>query len=224
MDISYDRELTTNNPYAYISGKKYNSMQFTLNLWYDGILNETARKTIAEWLFVDNYKEFYSLDDINIKYYCMPDGKASKYITGSLEGYFTINFICSAPWAFTPLVETEFDLSMGGTTEISINNTSNIQGYIHKPEIEIEMAVMDNDVTLINKTNDNKTTEFTGLIGGSEIVYVDNQNKIILTNQPSTYRYNNFNGVWFELLRGINLIDVTGEVILTVKEQYPIIL
>jgi predicted phage tail component-like protein len=65
------------------------------------------------------------------------------------------------------------------------------------------------DVSLINHTKSMEVFKFSGLVD-AETVYIDNENEQIETDIVDTYRYNNFNNQYLDLITGLNILEVVG--------------
>jgi len=206
----------------YFHGVNKDVIQFNLQF---SLLDEewTPEKTheIARWLLHDTYKSFQSSDDLGKYYYVICIDGENLYKANN-KGYVELTFESNAPFAFSPIYLNEYDLSSNTTTDtIQIENRSNINKYYY-PTIEIELAGTTTNITLKNLSDGGREFSFTGLQSG-ETISVDNENKYIISDIPAVYRFSNFNKNWFRMVYGINQIEVTGECIITVRTQYPII-
>lgn len=211
-----------NKDRPYFHGINKDVLQFTLQF---SLLDEewTPEKTheIARWLLHDTYKSFQSSDDLGKYYYVICTNGESIYKAHN-KGYVELTFEANAPYAFSPIYLNEYDLELNTTTDtIQIENRSNINDYYY-PRVEIWLKGTSTAITLKNLSDGGREFTFTGLQSG-ETISVDNENKYIISDVPSVYRFSNFNGNWFRLVYGINNIEVTGECVITVRTQYPII-
>jgi phage-related protein len=76
------------------------------------------------------------------------------------------------------------------------------------PIIELKTTINNNSIRIINKSDNNRAFEFTGLQGG-ETLFVDNQKKIIRSS-TGLNRLSNFNKKFFRLHRGVNELQIIG--------------
>jgi hypothetical protein len=89
------------------------------------------------------------------------------------------------------------------------------------PEVWIK-KVGNGDVALVQITNGNKTTQFTGL-ANNETVYINADAQDIMTDIAGMYRYDNFNNIYPELPLGKNIYKVNGDAKITFKYQFKLI-
>ena len=178
------------------------------------------RYKIARWLIHDTYKEFQTSDDLEKRYYAIAISDTNLNLINT-QGYITVKFRTNSPFAWSDIETKEFDLSTNTTpTVVQIENKSNV-AVIYKPKVEIQM-MGDTSVTLKNLSNNDKEFKFIGL-RTDEIVSVDNENELILSNYPININpFANFNREWLELVEGVNQIEVSGRCKLWVRSQFPI--
>ncbi|MDD4387579.1 MAG: hypothetical protein PHD15_07525, partial [Clostridia bacterium] len=90
------------------------------------------------------------------------------------------------------------------------------------PEIEFELKDTNTDFKLQNITVGGEILEFQGL-QQNEIVYVNNENKQILSNISGSYPITKcVSKQWLRLVYGINNIQITGKCILRTRMQFPL--
>lgn len=216
-------EKIFNNPLPYFFGLEETPLTFTLELYLDGSWSYEQRTKIAKWLFKNDYKSFYSIDNPQVIYECMAVGNPSRHFTGSFEGYVNIEFRCNAPYAWSPISTQTYDFSNNVDIQtITLENNCNLNDYIHYPEVEFQLVGDCTGITITNVTNGGKQTSFTGLNEG-ETIYIDNKKKIIKTDETGLYRYSKFNKVWFCLVYGQNQIQVVGKCILRIRSRFPVV-
>lgn len=193
----------------------------TIALLEDQLWTREMRMRIAEWLFKSQYKPFISGDNLDVIYYCIADGDASRFDNTLQEGYITIDFTCNSPYAYTPTYVNTYDYTTAPTNIITVENLSNVETR-YCPELEITM-VAGTSITITNLTNGGIKTIFTGLTIG-EIIYVNNQSKQIISSLPNTYRLGNFNKNWLKLVKGVNRLQIDGNANIVIKSSFPITL
>lgn len=178
------------------------------------------RKRIGEWLIGSTYKPFQTSDDMGKYYYAICTEFPHISVTSG-KGYGEITFTTNAPYAWTSQKLDLFDLSNNPNKKIiEINNYGNVFDY-YEPKIEIEL-VSGLSFKLTNLTDGGRSFAFNNLLSG-ETVSVDNQNKFIESSTPLAYRYKDFNKNWLRLAKGLNRIEVEGNVKIKIKSQFPII-
>ncbi len=218
-NIVEDKVNGGNNFYFYGMDKEPLSFTLTFSLLEEAATFE-KRIELVRWLFQDSYKPFISDDNPEIVYYAIAIGDSKFFDNGFGQGYFQVQFRCSAPHAFSSIYVQDFDLSNNAEHQtIILENKSNILKYYY-PEITIEMKGS-TDITLKNNADGGREFIFAGLLA-SEIVYINNHRKQIISNQNGVYRYNNFNKNWLRLPYGTSQIEVTGRCKLQVRSQFPI--
>jgi phage-related protein len=207
-----------NSPYFY--GIEEDPLQFDITLGKEGVWTDDFKKSVVKWLFKNDYKPLISDDNTGIIYYCMAVGTPKFYDNSKGEGYITLTMRCDSPYAWSLPTTEDYDLSTNtGGQIILLNNTSNIVEYYY-PEVEITL-MEGTDFSLDNLNDTSNAFAFTDLVAG-EVIYVNNQRKQIITNQPGLFRYDNFNKNWLKLVQGVNQIQVNGKVKLHFEMQFPV--
>jgi len=179
------------------------------------------RYDISKWLLHDDYKPFQTYDDLTKIYYGIFIDKSNLSLINN-QGYMELTFRTNSPYAWSGIEILNFDLSNNTTSQvISLENKSNIvQKY--KPKIEIELVNGETSINLINTSNGNKEFQFVDLIA-DEIVSIDNENELILSDKFGSNPLEKFNEEWLELIQGVNEIEVIGKCKIQVKSQFPIV-
>ena len=214
-------DYAMNNPVPYYFGTRLNPLELTVTFAkLQGFWTYDARREFANILTpdIDDYVEFYfQEEDEPPKVYYV------KYIDGidislnyTKQGYLTVHFRCNSPYAYSPVYSSNNDLStILSPTDIKIINNGDKKLY---PELWIE-KVGNGDIKIKNLTNAGKELIITDLIDG-EIVYINNEDGSIESSLSDVYRLNYHNGVYIELVRGTNTLQVTGQCKLTWRYQY----
>ena len=208
----------------YFLGVTHDPLSFSVTISCDEqeVMDDTKLGEIADWLFQDEYKPFISNDNDSKIYYCIATNKIDFITNGVGDGYFTVNFRCRDAFAWTILNEDIHDLSsVIGSTPLEITNLSNVGVPYYFPIIEFVLQDTETDFSIENTSDGGRTMTFTGLDVG-ESLYIDCQRKQIISN-TSNYRYDEWNKIWFRLVKGVNNLNVTGKCIVTFRTQYPII-
>lgn len=112
-------------------------------------------------------------------------------------------------------VFNQFSISLLGAYKIE--NTGDLECL---PEIWVK-KIGYGDVYLTNETT-GKTLVLKD-INNNETIYIDNENKDIITDLPLTYRFSNHNKEWFKLQDGDNIITGTGDFELDVRHEFRVL-
>ncbi len=180
-------------------------LTFSMETWTESTIRQLART-----FFVDDYKEMIFDDYPNTVFYCMPEGSSDLLHNGCQTGYINFTMRCSDSYSYLVAATPTF---YSATPTFSINNTGDLTIF---PEIEITKIGAGN-VTLTNITNGQYFT-FTGL-SNNEIVYINCETELILTDLPLTYRYSAMTGDFIKLERGTNNFSITGDCVLEFRYQ-----
>lgn len=218
-----NEEYVRNNPIPYFFGIDEKPLYFRVTIAKeDGLeLTYEDRIKIVRWLFHDEYKPFMSTDNIDVVFECLLIERPEKILYGNIPRLIELNFRCNAPWAWSPLITTNYDLSDNTTTQIiTMTNGSNVEKYNY-PEIWIK-SLDGGTVSLVNNSDGGRQFTFANL-QVNETIYVNNRLKHIETDIPNTYRLKDFIGRnWLRLGYGTNKIGVTGKCLIKTQMKYPI--
>lgn len=220
---SVDEESIRDRVAPYSFGTTREPIEFTIEISpVDKEWTPQRKSEIGRWLIHDEYKEFQTASDMGKIYYAIVTEASEFTLHSNNIGYIPITFRTNSPYAWSPIYIDRFDLSENdGKQIIEIDNLSNINKN-YKPKIEIELADYETDVTLRNLSNKGEVFKFEGLFD-NEIVSVDNENEIMVSNRALSNPFSKFNGNFLELVYGVNQIEVTGKVIIGIKCQFPIL-
>jgi len=220
VEREINEEKVRNNPIPFFFGLNEQPLYFKVTLFREEEWDYDTRVEITQWLFQDEYKSFISTDHNGIIYNCIAIDRPEKILIGNIPRMIELNFRCDAPWAWSPVLSTNYDLSNNTTTQIiTMVNRSNIVKY-HYPEIWIQ-SLDGGTISLKNYSDGGREFKFDNL-QVNEIVYINNQLKQIETDVSSIYRLKDFNRNWLRLNYGINNIVVTGKCLIKTQMQYPI--
>jgi len=185
----------------------------------DGIFTYEDRVRILRWLCKGEYKEFASKDSPIVYYVLFDEVKKTSNVLS--QGYITLNVRLNAPYGFSPIQIEEHDLYDNTTTEIiELENNSNIIDFYY-PEIEFTVTE-GTSVTFRNLTNGGEIFTINGLIP-TEVIYINMETGRIKSN-IGIYHLGDCNKNWLYLVYGINRIEITGKIQLSVRMQFPMIL
>lgn len=171
---------------------------------------------IIDWLFQDYYKPLYFHDREDRIFYCMPVGDSKIIHNGLNQGYFTITMRCNSPFVYSPVILSEiYDLSEETTKNIELFN--NGYGDLY-PEISIE-KIEDGNVSIRNLSNNGEMWELRNLTN-LEKLYINCEKETIQTDLVGLYRYNDVYGIYPRLIKGRNLLEISGKCKVQFRYQY----
>lgn len=192
--------------------------RFNVSFFFIDKYDSERIREVARWLDQDYYKPFYTSDNPNRIFYCMPEQSLSLIHNGLKQGYITLTMRCNSPYSYSPIYLSEkFTVPNGDEyTIIELDNLGDTNIY---PEMWIYKDDTDGDVTIINTTNGNMETKIYNVYN-RETVYIDNENEHIESDIQDLYRYDTFNNVFLELVRGTNILKVAGGCEIQFRYQY----
>jgi len=196
------------NDKPYFSSIERESLEFELQFAFENGFDKKKLVKVAKWLDQEYYKEFYFVENPDIRFFCMIDDDSQLTHNGLNQGYISITMKCDSPYKYSQeYLSHELDFStntVDGTNYEFMNHGHKIL----KPELWI-YKVGDGDVEIINRAN-NQFFQFINLKDG-ETVYVDNEGEHIETDLVGTYRFDNFNDEYLELETGRNILNIKGK-------------
>ncbi|MGG3987529.1 hypothetical protein [Bacillus smithii] len=207
-------EKTFGRPEPYFYGFEYTPAEIPLSFYFADSWDQAKIKKVCEWFFQSYYKPLAFETDLSRVFYVAYQGDPNLFHNGLKEGYVEISMRANSPFSFTPVIEKSVYVSNGETKEIEIENIGSLNCF---PIITIN-KIGDGDVTITNLSNGGQQAKITGLLD-KETVTIDGENEDVETNLPNVYRYNNYNNVFIELVKGVNRLTITGESIVTFSYQ-----
>ena len=177
-------------------------------------------ESIAKWLCGQRYyKPLIFAPDIHRIYYAMFIDDSNVIYTSADSGYVTLNVRVNAPYAYSPMFVTK-EHEFNEIKEIKINNIGQYPIY---PEIFITMpGSYSAGFSVNNLTNENKGFSMSELSLNEEL-YINCEKQFINTSEDNTYRYNNMEGDFLELLPGYNKLKLQGSAEIYFKYQCKLI-
>ena len=177
-------------------------------------------EAIAAWLTGHDTRKWLTIvqDDMeSFRYKCIIS--ELKLITyGDLPWAFSCKVSCDSPFAYTFPEESTYIVY--GESQIRFFNRSSYNG-LYRPNLEIELLGGD-EVSIENLSDKSRIFQFRGLPTSDPlIIYVDNKNQVITNNQGiNLYPY--FNMKFFRLIRGDNVLKISGHVRITFICEFPV--
>lgn len=207
-------------PYIFQQKRKPLVLNLTLST-LDELWTFEKRREVARWLDTGRFEKFYRQDELSKMYYLQYVGGIDLTHNSSEQGYINVQMINISPFAYSPIYIKSHDLS-SITSPTIIEFVNNGDSTIY-PELWIN-KIENGDVSIVNLSNGGKEFKFTGLVNNEE-VYIDSRPSYhhIETNLAETYRYDNFNGNYLEILPySVNRLQVTGKCKLKFQYEFEI--
>jgi phage-related protein len=211
-----EQKIRGNNT-PYFQGIEYEPLTLSLSFAFENTWDDTLIRDVARWLSPDYYKPLWFVENPSRIFYCMSVDEPKLIHNGLKQGYITLQMRCDSPYTYSPVLTKgwlNFSTITAPTTFEFVND-GDIALY---PEMWIR-KVGNGDISIINQTDGNRLFQFTSLID-NETVYIDNEGTYIETDVANTYRYGNFNNNYLKLVRGKNILQVTGKCHLNFRYQY----
>lgn len=204
----------------YFFGVRRSPLTLTLTLACEEPWTFERKRELARWLSTDSYELLYSAKEPFKWYYAQYVGGIDLSHNTVMQGYIEVQMRCNSPYAYSPVFNTEYNLSeITEPTTIIFTNEGDLEV---RPEIWIKKIGAGN-VTIENLTYaDIPVFEFVDL-ADQETVYISNEDEQIETDLTDMYRYENFNDNYLVLPRGVNTLQVTGACIITMRWQYKVL-
>jgi len=138
---------------------------------------------------------------------------------------FRATFKCDNPYAYLQPITYEIDTTDEGSGELVIMNESSLNGFFY-PVVTI--SGLDGDVTISNLSEPNneegtRAMRFYSVPIGTGDITVD-CDRMLITTVNGINLYGVFNKTFLRLVRGVNRISVTGNCVVGVTCEYPVIM
>ena len=192
-----------------------------LNFGWQNPKDTDAIREVARWLHQDYFVEFFTSSTPTRIFYVIPANADINYIHNSLgSGYISLTLRNISNTSYSPVYVknySELDFSAGSGNFTIIN-----YGDLVIPiECWIQKVTEGGTVTITNNSDGGKVFGFDSLVT-NEIVYTDNEDLYIETDEAATYRYDNrvSNFEPLKLIRGNNNFVVSGKCKLQLRYQF----
>lgn len=205
-------------PYFY--SIEYTPRLISVSFAFEEPWNNDRIREIVRWLCGQGYYQPLFFDqDVNRIYYALVVDEPQLVHDYLSSGYINLTFECSDYYAYTSVYETSYDFSGGGTNPIVFENEGDVDCY---PLLTIKNLQTEGNISIKNANDGNREFRFDRL-DNNETVTVHNEEQIITTDKPLTYRYSDFNNNYLRLLRGVNHLSVEGKCTIDMKYQFKLI-
>ncbi len=202
----------------YFQGIEMEPLSFPISFAFKEKYDEKKIREVARWLSPQYYEPFFTIDNPNKIWFCLPVEEFMLIHNGLKQGYVQLTMRCDSSFTYSQQsVSPIYDFS---------NNTSSGTSFIFdnlgdvnlKPEMWIT-KVGNGDISIVNETNGNKEFKFVGLVDG-ETIYVSNENEYIRTDVSMIYRYDNFNDGYLSFVVGKNHLIAYGKFKMNLRYRF----
>lgn len=177
-------------------------------------------EAIAAWLTGHSSRKWLVISQSDMepfRYKCMIS--ELRLITyGDMPWAFSCKVSCDSPFAYT--FPSVYAYAVNGESQVRLFNRSSYNGF-YRPNMEISIY-SGNSVSIQNLSDNSRIFQFSELPGGrSLVIYVDNKNQVI-TNNMDLNLYPCFNMKFMRLVRGDNILKITGHVEVKFICEFPV--
>ena len=202
--VVYD--VVNNENFIYGIELKDTMAKLTIELYCERELRADEVADIDQWLC--NNHEFKSLvicqpDMVNYEYKAFCEGYDKIKIGGKVYG-FKCKFVCDSLYAYA-LEETK-TYKINGTTKIRFLNLDNGFSYL-RPATEFTCTASNGTITIVNKSDNNRTFVIEGLTKG-ETIKIDKYGQLV--SSLGILRVGNCNKKFLRLKNGVNDLEISG--------------
>ena len=206
--VEFITDTIRRNPRTlYLDAQQSPPLEFNIEVVFDEPVDIFVFTQVKDWLGGElSFKELQICADNFSSFYfnCYIELTEDLIYAGGYRG-MKATVHCDAPFAWQYEEENVYEYTNTSVTHnIQFNNLS-ADTELLRPVLEITVAD-DGDVSIINKSNQNKETKFTGLQAG-EVITIDNLWGFI-TSSTGLRRVSNFNKVFFKMIKGMNDITI----------------
>lgn len=177
-------------------------------------------EAIAGWLTGHQSRKWLVIlqEDMEpFRYKCMIS-ELTLITYGDMPWAFSCKVSCDSPFAYT--MPDEYTYTVNGTSTVPFFNRSSYNGY-YRPVIEIA-NMGSGTLSIKNKTDGGRTLQFTDApVNSTTVIRVDNKNQII-TGSDGTNLYPYCNMKFLRLLRGDNVLEISGKAQVKLICEFPV--
>lgn len=211
-------ELVVGNNTPYIFNERIQPIRLKLTLSpLEGKWTSELKSSLMRWLNNGKFNEFYSVDDVDRRFFITYTGSPTLSVTGLNQGWLDIEFMNIDCYVRSPVTQEMFDLS--NITSPAIIEVENLGDTILYPRDLYIQKIGAGDISIRNLTDGGREFKFTGL-NDNETLHINNIDRYIETSVPNIYRYDSFNGNYMRLNFGVNRLEVSGKCKLDFQYRY----
>ena len=209
-----------NNPIPFFQGIEESSRIIKCSLAFTEIFDENTLREVKRWLRTEFYAPLIFSSNPDYIYYALCSNASNLMHTGNGMGYIDVEFVCDSNFVYSPIYISDlYDLSTNPvSTTIIFENLGDLdcQPILYLSKIE------DGDISIKNLSDGGIEFSLTSLTANEELI-IDNEHQDISTSIPDTYRYDNHNGIFLNMKRGVNNIQIVGTCKIQFKYQFKLL-
>lgn len=201
-------------------GVNYHSspLEFKLVFGSDRALDRYELENISFWLTGHQEYQWLSIDQPDlerVQFRCLITS-LTPLAHGWLPVAFEATVRCDCPYAYGFPFEKSYQIN--GATRLLFRNESSMREYL-KPVISFRPNSGVAELKIVNKNDNDRAFVLSGLSSDMYIM-IDNNNGIIQEMTSGYNLYDGFNLNFFRLVHGDNILDVTGNGVLTISGRF----
>jgi len=176
---------------------------------------------IADWLMghrAYQWLEIHQEDLEFVRYKCIVTNlEIIEYDT--VPWAIKATFVCDGPFAY--LYPQTYEYYVSGEMHVDLFNESTYNG-LYYPKLDFYFDNNSNSLDIINESDNNSVCSFSRLPQTVTHISIDNENRVITTddNTVNPYQYTNYG--FLGLVRGNNSLVINGHGILRITCEFPI--
>lgn len=173
-------------------------------------------EAISLWLVQPDYcwLDIVENDLNHVRYRCLIR-ELTPIAVDWLPYSFQADIICDCPYSYSYPFSQSFNVNGSMTT--TFYNESTMNEYF-KPELTI--VPRSSTIEVVNVTDNNRSTKFTGVPTANCTIYMDNNNGILTDKSGGVNLFPFFNMNFFRLLQGNNQLKFTGNGTYTISGMF----
>lgn len=205
-----ERLLRKTSPIHY--GNKLNQgMVFPITFGCLDYIDSEIVDEIIGWLTGHNSYKIFSMD-IDDEYSIRVKAMFNNFKVVALNGTplaFSCDLVCDSQFSYSTPITKTINVSTTQST-YTFNNPSVHNGYIY-PVLTISLNNC-SSLAIVNESDNNRRFEFSDIPSAyrSSTITVDCNNQIITSSNSSFNPYEYFNGKFLRLVKGKNVLKLTG--------------
>lgn len=202
-------------------GVNYHSkpLTFTLVFGSERAIDRHEIQEIADWLTGYQSYQWLSIDQpdlAEVQFRCLVT-ELEPISYNWLTVAFKATVTCDCPYAYSYPFEKVYEID--GSDDILFQNNSSVKEYL-RPTVVIEPETGVTSLTIVNHSDGDRQSVFTGLPSSNVRIVLDTENCFMQETENGTNLYGKFNLNFPRFVQGDNRLSVTGGCTITVSGRY----